>query len=75
MDDPLEYLPFSDVLKHGDPSYWKFQGRKTAPAKTPSAPPQTLKVYEYYEDSFGDAVEVHYFRHSDGSVSNVKVVS
>jgi hypothetical protein len=32
-----------------------------------------LKVYELYEDEFGDEIELHHFRHPDGPVSNVKV--
>ena len=75
MQDPLDYIPFSDILKHGDPANWKYHGRKSVAAKTVNAPPLTLKVYEYYEDEFGDLMEIHYFRHSDGTVSNVKVVS
>ena len=31
------------------------------------------KIYEVYEDDFGVEIEVHYFRHLDGSVSGVKV--
>jgi hypothetical protein len=37
------------------------------------APAGTRKIYEVYEDEFGVEIEVHYFRHLDGSVSGVKV--
>jgi hypothetical protein len=73
MEDPLDFIPFSDVLKHGDPNNWKFRGRQSVLATDDDAPPHTLKVYESYEDEYGDLIDVHYFRHSDGSVSNVKV--
>jgi len=43
------------------------------PAHSANAPPGTLKIYELYEDEFGDEIELHYFRHPDGTISNVKV--
>jgi hypothetical protein len=76
MDDPLDFIDFDDVIQHGDPSRWTFLGPKSGsgvPAHSPKAPPGTIKHYDIYEDEFGDEIEVHYFRHPDGSVSNVKV--
>lgn len=76
MDNPLDFVDFADVLQHGDPGMWKYKGRKAGsgtPAHSPLAPPGTIKVYEIYEDEFGKEIEVHYFRHPDGSVSGVKV--
>jgi hypothetical protein len=76
MEDPLDYIDFADILQHGDPGNWAFQGEKAgsgAPATSPAAPPGTHKIYELYEDEFGGEIEVHYFRHADGTVSNVKV--
>ncbi len=76
MDNPLDFVDFADVLQHGDPSNWIFHGEKVGsgvPARSSSAPPGTLKVYELYEDEFGEEIELHYFRHPDGSVSYVKV--
>jgi hypothetical protein len=76
MDNPLDFVDFADVLQHGDPSKWIHQGQKAgsgAPAHSQDAPPGTLKIYELYQDEFGDDIELHYFRHPDGSVSNVKV--
>jgi hypothetical protein len=76
MDDPLDFVDFADVLQHGDPGNWTPQGNKAGsgvPAHSPNAPPGTLKIYELYEDEFGEEIELHYFRHPDGSVSNVKV--
>lgn len=76
MDNPLDYIDFADVLQHGDPDNWKFKGEKSGSgvmAHTPLAPPGTLKIYEVYEDEFGDEIEVHYFRHVDGTVRGVKV--
>ena len=76
MDDPLEYIDFDEVLQHGDPGRWKAKGQKAGSgvvAHSPDAPPGTLKMYEIYEDEFGAEIEVHYFRHPDGTVSNVKV--
>lgn len=76
MDDPLEYIDFDEVLQHGDPGQWTFKGHKPGsgvPAHSPQAPPGTVKTYEIYVDAFGEEIEVHYFRHPDGSVSDVKV--
>ena len=76
MDDPLDFIDFADVLQHGDPGKWKFKGHKAGsptPAKSPLAQPGTMKNYEIYEDEFGVEIELHYFRHPDGSVGDVKV--
>ena len=69
MDDPLDFIDFVDVLQHGDPSNWKPRGQKPgsgAPAHSPLAPAGTVKMYDLYEDEFGQEIEVHYFRHPDG---------
>ncbi len=76
MDDPLDFIDFDDVIQHGDPSRWTFMGPKAGsgvPAHSPGAPPGTMKHYDIYRDDFGDEIEVHSFRHPDGSVSDVKV--
>jgi hypothetical protein len=76
MEDPLDFIDFADVLQHGDPAKWKAKGQKPGSgslAHSPDAPPGTLKMYEIYEDEFGQEIEVHYFRHPDGRVSGVKV--
>lgn len=76
MDDTLDFIDFDDVIQHGDPGNWQFMGEKPGsgvPAHSPSAPPGTTKQYDIYKDEFGDEIEVHYFRHPDGSVSDVKV--
>jgi hypothetical protein len=76
VDNPLDFVDFVDVLQHGDPSGWKPKGQKPGSgtaAHSPLAPPGTVKVYEIYEDEFGEEIELHYFRHPDGTVSDVKV--
>ena len=76
MEDPLDHIDFLDIQQHGDPSLWKPLGEKLgsgAPANSRDAPTGTLKIYEIYKDDFGTEIEVHYFRHADGSVSGVKV--
>jgi hypothetical protein len=76
MDDPLEYIDFADVMQHGDPSKWIFRGPKAGsptPATSFAAERGTMKHYDLYEDEFGDEIEVHYFRHADGSVGDVKI--
>ena len=76
MDDPLEFIDSEELFEHGDPGRWKFKGVKSgsgAPAHSANAPLGTLKIYEIYVDEFGDEIEVHYFRHLDGTVSDVKV--
>jgi hypothetical protein len=78
MDDPLEFVDFADVLQYGDPGNWKFKGEKggsPAPATSPLAQPGTMKHYDIYQDEFGHEIELHYFRHPDGSVGDVKVKS
>lgn len=76
FDDPLDFIDFADVLQHGDPSKWNRIGPKPGspvPAHSSNAPPGTMKHYDFYEDEFGNAIEVHYFRHPDGSVGDVKL--
>ena len=76
MDDPLDFVDFDDVLQHGDPGRWKFKGTKPGSGSTAhsaNAPSGTLKIYEIYDNEFGEEIELHYFRHPDGRVSNVKV--
>jgi hypothetical protein len=78
LEDPLDYIDFVDITQHGDPGRWKFRGEKAGsgvPATSSGAPPGTRKIYETYEDQWGDEIEVHYFRHTDGTVSDVKVKS
>ncbi len=75
-EDPLDFIDFVDVAMHGDPSNWKPKGPKAGsptPATSPSALPGTLKHYELYEDENGEEIEVHYFRHPDGTVGDVKI--
>lgn len=76
MDDPLDYIDFADILRHGDPGLWAFRGPKPGspvPAHSPGAAPGTMKHYDLDDDEFGERIEVHYFRHADGSVGDVKV--
>jgi hypothetical protein len=65
-----------DVLQHGNPDDWTYVGAKhgsPTPATSPNAPTGTMKHYDIYEDEFGDEIELHYFRHPDGTVGDVKV--
>lgn len=76
MQDPLDFIDFADIMQHGDPGKWKYKGHKAgspAPATSPLAQPGTMKHYEIYEDEFGDEIELHYFRHPDGTVGDVKI--
>lgn len=76
MDDPLDYIDFADIVQHGDPGQWQYRGPKPGSgtlAHSPYAPAATLKIYEIYIDAHGDEIEVHYFRHLDGTLGNVKV--
>jgi hypothetical protein len=76
MDDPLDFIDPDEIFEHGNPNLWKFIRVKPGsgvPAHSANAPPGTLKIYEIYLDEFGDEIEVHYFRHLDSSVSDVKV--
>ncbi len=74
--DPLDYIDMDDVIQHGDPSRWTLVGPKPGspvPATSASAAPGTMKHYDVYQDAFGDEIEVHYFRHTNGSVGGVKI--
>lgn len=75
-DEPLDFIDMDDVLQHGDPNNWKYLGPKAGsptPATSPNAQPGTMKHYDVFEDEFGDEIEVHYFRHPDGTVGDVKI--
>ena len=75
-EDPLDFIDFADVLVHGDPGKWVSKGPKKgspAPATSSRAIPGTMKHYDLYLDEHGDDIEVHYFRHPDGTVGDVKV--
>jgi len=75
-EDPLDYIDMDDVLRHGNPADWTYHGPKPGspvPAHSRNAGPGTMKHYDIYEDDFGDEIEVHYFRHPDGTVGDVKV--
>jgi hypothetical protein len=61
------------VIRASGNSKEKSQGAAFQPHSA-NAPPGTLKIYEIYEDDVGDEIEVHYFRHLDGTVSDVKVM-
>ncbi|HEX3314949.1 MAG TPA: hypothetical protein VHR72_08670 [Gemmataceae bacterium] len=74
--DPLDFIDIDDIMQHGDPGKWKSLGPKHGsgvPANSPLAAPGTTKHYDLYEDEFGDVIEVHYFRHPDGTVGDVKI--
>lgn len=79
-EDPLDYVFFADILKHGDPGKWKYLEHKPGSpsiAKSSRVIPGTnkLKVMELFEDEFGVIIELHYFRCDDGKVENVTVHS
>jgi hypothetical protein len=76
MDDPLDFIDFPDIIEHGDPTNWKYRGPKPGspvPANSLNAQPGSMKHYDLYTDEYGDPIELHYFRHPDGSVGDVKV--
>lgn len=76
QEDPLDYIDMDDVIPHGDPTKWTYLGPKVGsgvPATSPTAEPGTTKHYELYKDVDGDEIVVHFFRHLDGTVSDVKV--
>lgn len=75
-DNPLDFIDYDDVLQHGNPDDWTYVGPKPGspvPAHSPNATPGTMKHYDIYEDEFGNEIEVHYFRHPDGTVGDVKI--
>jgi hypothetical protein len=76
QEDPLDYIGLDEVQEHGNPSKWTVRGAKPGspvPATSRNAPAGTMKHYDSYENEFGEDIEVHYFRHSDGSVADVKI--
>jgi hypothetical protein len=77
MEDPLDYVDFVDVVAHGDPSRWIYVGPKAgSPLEATSsyAHEGSMKHYDLYRDTHGQIIEVHYIRHVDGSVVDVKVI-
>ncbi|MEZ6128304.1 MAG: Calx-beta domain-containing protein [Planctomycetaceae bacterium] len=75
-DDIAAEMEPDDFEIHGDPDVWRYLGEKPGSghlAETPAAPPGTRKIYEVWEDEFGFYLEIHYFRHLDGSISNVRL--
>jgi hypothetical protein len=75
-EDPLDFIDLDDILQHGNPSDWTYLGPKAGsptPATSPRAQPGTMKHYDVYQDADGEEIEVHYFRHPDGTVGDVKV--
>ncbi len=75
-EDPLDFVDFDDVLQHGNPDDWTYLGPKPGsptPAKSLNAQPGKMKHYDIFKDQFGDQIELHYFRHSDGTVGDVKI--
>lgn len=75
-EDPLDYIDMDDVIQHGNPSNWTFLGPKPGSptlAYSPDTRAGTTKHYDLYRDDFGQVIEVHYFRHLDGTVENVKI--
>jgi hypothetical protein len=76
VDEPLDFIDFDDVIDHGDPSKWRYLGPKRGsptPATSVNALPGTMKHYDLYLDVHGDELELHYFRHPDGTVGDVKI--
>jgi hypothetical protein len=63
-------------VAHGDPAQWTYLGpKKGSPtaATSPHALPGTMKHYDLYQDEYGEEIELHYFRYTDGTVDDVKV--
>lgn len=76
QEDPLNYIDLDDILQHGVPENWKYLGPKPGSpvvAHSSRSRPGTMKHYDIYVDELGDEIEVHYFRHPDGTVGNVRV--
>ena len=75
QDDPLDFVDLKAILRYGSPDTWNYLGPKPgsfAPANSPKALPGTMKCYDIYEDESGEEFELHYFRHADGTVGDVK---
>ena len=75
QDDPLDFVDLSAILQYGSPDTWKYVGKKPGSpvsANSPKALPGTMKHYDIYEDDSGVEFELHFFRHPDGTVGDVK---
>jgi hypothetical protein len=59
---------------HGDPSAWKYLGKKTVRATEPGREPGSMKVYEVFLDENGNQVESHYWLNPDRTVDGGKLV-
>jgi len=58
---------------HGDPSSWKYLGKKTEPATEIGREAGSKKVYEVYLNESGKQVEWHYWRNPNGTVDGGKL--
>src|SRR5262249_50770773 len=59
---------------HGDPSSWRYLGKKAVPAAEPGRQPGSTKVYEVFLDENGKQIEWHYWLNPNGTVDGGKVV-
>ena len=75
MDDPLDYIDFADILQAWRSGKMEVQGTEAGKPHTGHFAKRLQGTMKHYDqdDEFGDEIEVHYFRHPDGSVADVKI--
>ena len=69
-----EDLSLGHIRDHGDPSTWRYLGKKVVPATELGRLPGSQKVYEAYFDENGRQIEWHYWVNPDGTIDGGKLV-
>lgn len=60
-------------FKHGNLETWKYKGEKpTSGRQATDKDPGTIKVYEIWKNAAGKEFELHYFKHLDGTLEDLK---
>ena len=62
------------IEDHGDPSTWRYLGKKQVPATETGRLPSSKKVYEVFLDENGKQIEWHYWINPDGTLDGGKIV-
>jgi hypothetical protein len=69
-----EECGLAQIEAHGDPSTWKYLGKKKVPATEPGRLRGSKKVYEVFLDEDGKQIEWHYWLNPDGTRDGGKIV-
>jgi hypothetical protein len=73
-DTIAEELGLGHIERHGDPSTWKYLGKRQVPATELGRLEGSTKVYEVFLDANEKQIEWHYWLNPDGTIDGGKVV-